>query len=131
MPDIAFELKGIRVVEHASPLFLLGADIMRGGRAVGWNFAGIRATTVGPAQVQGSLEFQEMDREERSRSAPLVYCPAVGTERFSSTMLGTMAGGQVSMVIGGGEPSPAAPQCVQRVSTRAHSGQVMEVVCKF
>ena len=32
---VSWELSGIRVVEHGCPLFLLGADVMRGGRVPG------------------------------------------------------------------------------------------------
>ena len=74
--------------------------------------------------MNGSVEFEEMGGVQWSRSTPLVYCPAVGTERFSSTMLGTMSGGQVGMVVGG-EPASKAPQCVWRGYAHADSGQVV------
>ena len=71
--------------------------------------------------MNGLVEFKEMGGAQQSRSAPLVYCPAEGMERFSSTMLGTMSGGQVGMVVGR-EPASAAPQCVQRGYAWADSG---------
>ena len=51
------------------------------------------------------VEFEELGGAQRLRSAPLVYGPVVGTERFLWTMLGTMSGGQVGMVVGGELPS--------------------------
>ena len=55
---VSWELSGIRVVEHGCPLFLLGADVTRGGHVSGWNFSGIRTHTTGPGQVVGCLEFE-------------------------------------------------------------------------
>ena len=50
-------LTGVRVVEHQSPLLLLGSDLLREGRPDEWNFAGIRQVTVGAGLVEGTLEF--------------------------------------------------------------------------
>ena len=77
--------------------------------------------------MNGLVEFEEMGSAQQSRNTPLVYCPAVGTERFLSTMLGTMSGGQVGMVVGG-EPASAAPQCVRRGYARADLGRVVGIV---
>ena len=90
---VHMELKGIRVVEHQAPLLLLGADVMRGGRISGWNFAGIRTVTTAPGEVKGTLEFAKAGDPEVCHSSVLVYSPAAGTERFQSSMLATLTGG--------------------------------------
>ena len=79
---VDMELKGIRVVEHSAPLLLLGADVIRGGRASGWNFAGIRTVTTAPGEVKGTLEFSKASEPGVTRTSELVYSPAAGTERF-------------------------------------------------
>ena len=48
---VVAQLRGVRVVQHMAPLLLIGCDVLRGGRATGWNYAG----TVCPV-VQGKVE---------------------------------------------------------------------------
>ena len=47
-PNVVFEVRGMRVLDHPHPLFLLGSDILRGGRAgTEWNFEWLANTMVG------------------------------------------------------------------------------------
>ena len=104
---VSWDLQGIRVVEHGCPLFLLGADVMRGGRVTGWNFSGIRTHTPGPGVVTGFLEFEQGDKRA---SAELAFCPAAGGERFTSSMVSAVQGGLVGSLAEGSAVS--APQRV-------------------
>jgi hypothetical protein len=40
--DVSFEVSNVRVLSHPAPLFLIGSDLLRGGRDVNdWNFNGL------------------------------------------------------------------------------------------
>ena len=99
-------LTGVRVVEHQSPLLLLGSDLLRGGRPGEWNFAGIRQTTMGAGMVEGSLEFTK--GEQVFRNSRLVHYPAAGGAKFMSTIYG-QGSGLVAHMLGS---MTAAPQHV-------------------
>lgn len=64
-----------------------------------WNFAGVRARTLGAGRVEGWLEFE---RNGEIRSFRLVHCPAAGGDRFTSSMVSAVNGGQVAHVVDGG-----------------------------
>ena len=83
---VSWELQGIRVVEHRCLLFLLGADVMRGGRVLGWNFLGIRTHTSWPRVVSRFLEFEQ----EKRALVELAFCPATGVEHFTLSMVSTV-----------------------------------------
>lgn len=58
-PKVAFVISGMRVLSHPTPLFLIGADVLCGGRSPpSWNFGGADITTE-PAtgEVQGAFRF--------------------------------------------------------------------------
>ena len=73
-PDVSFQLIGIRVVTHPVPLFLIGADILRGGRGpTSWNFNGLSYHTSMEGKVTGNLVFQKGNAVAQ---CPLAHCPA-------------------------------------------------------
>lgn len=78
--DVTFSLKNVRVLEHPQPLFLLGADILRGGRMhPEWNFSGLTQKTVAGGNVEGELRFERRGSEV---ACPLTFCPSMGNRRF-------------------------------------------------
>ncbi len=51
-------VNNLRVIEHPRPFFLLGADILRGGRPTDqWNFTGLKVVTMKVNEVRASLGF--------------------------------------------------------------------------
>lgn len=59
-PKLYARVANLRVIEHPHPFFLLGADILRGGRpGDSWNFRGLIVTTQGVGQVEAHLEFDQ------------------------------------------------------------------------
>ena len=66
---VAFTLTGMRVIEHPFALFLMGADIMCGGRTEpSWNYEGVTVRTMN-GKVSGSVHFHNGDLTE---AIPLV-----------------------------------------------------------
>ena len=66
---VAFTLTGMRVIEHPFALFLMGADVMCGGRdGPSWNYEGLTIRTE-KGRVTGSVHFRNGDVTE---SIPLV-----------------------------------------------------------
>ena len=56
---VRFQLRGMRVIDHPFPLFLLGADILCGGRKPpGWNYEGVDVITGENGEVSGSIRFR-------------------------------------------------------------------------
>lgn len=90
-------VQGIRVLEHTTPLLLIGSDLLRGGRSKGeWNFGGWVTTTQEDGNVTGQMVFNRGVEEER---CDLTFCPAVGGEQFvSESLVGTAS----SAPVGGG-----------------------------
>ena len=55
---VSFTLTGMRIIDHPFGLFLLGADIMCGGRrAPSWNYTGLKIVTGDNGTVSGSVSF--------------------------------------------------------------------------
>ena len=49
----------MRVIDHPFPLFLIGADVLCGGRkAPSWNYEGISVSTSDSGVVTGSVRFR-------------------------------------------------------------------------
>ncbi len=68
-PKVRFAVTGLKIIQHPCNLFLIGADLLCGGRPAGmWNFNGIHSTTEG-ASCEGSLVFE--------REGTVEYCPLV------------------------------------------------------
>ena len=74
--DVTLELKEIKLIHHAEPLLLIGADVLCGGRD-GWTY---RAMGVGAAG-RGMIIFAN---GKRMVSLPLVNAPILGRPRFVS-----------------------------------------------
>ena len=56
---VAFTLTGMRVISHPFALFLLGADVLCGGRKPpSWNYEGINVCTSDAGVVTGSVRFR-------------------------------------------------------------------------
>ena len=106
---IGFDTDMACIVEHPVPLLLLGADVLKGGRVGGWNFAGIRVVTDEDGVVSGTLEFTQGSRREHGE--PLLHCPRHASERFSSKMVAHMGAAGSAQLLGG-EPD-LAPQLVR------------------
>ena len=61
---IRARIRNLRVIEHPHPFFLLGADVLSGGRQMGqWNFSGIQVKTLAVGEVKAVLTF-EINRKE-------------------------------------------------------------------
>ena len=88
-------LKHVRVVEQIAPMLLIGADLLCGGKVGDWNFAGIRVRTPEAGITEGWLQFE---REGEVRCTRLVHCPAAGGDRFTSSMVNAVNGGQLAHV---------------------------------
>ena len=96
-------LTGVRVVEHQSPLLLLGSDLLRGGQPVEWNFAEICQAMMGAGLVEGSLEFT--NGEQLLRNSRLVHCPASGAAKLTSSIF-SQGSGLVAHMIGSATTAP-------------------------
>ena len=58
-PNVSFTLTGMHIIDHPFVLFLLGADVLCGGRkAPSWNYEGIAVTTDDEGRVSGSVQFR-------------------------------------------------------------------------
>ena len=102
-------LTGVRVVEHQSPLLLLGSDLLRGGQPGEWNFAGICQATMGAGLVEGSLEFTK--GEQLLRNSRLVHCSATGAAIFTSSVFGQGLE-LVAHMLGSATATPQYVQCI-------------------
>jgi hypothetical protein len=68
-------------LEHPVPLFLLGSDVLRGGRpATAWNFNGLTQRTENNTVV-GRMQFEKNGCEV---SCPLLFCPTSEGKRFTT-----------------------------------------------
>lgn len=74
--EVSLELKELKLIHHPEPLFLIGADVLCGGRA-GWTY---RAMGVGAAG-KGMIIFAN---GKRTVSLPLVNAPVLGRPRYVS-----------------------------------------------
>ena len=63
---VSFTLTGMRVINHPFALFLLGADILCGGRkAPSWNYTGVSIVTSPCVKVSGSVGFHDGMKTEK------------------------------------------------------------------
>ena len=63
---VSFTLTGMRVINHPFALFLLGADILYGGRKVpSWKYTGISIVTSPCGKVSGSVSFHNSTKMEK------------------------------------------------------------------
>ena len=57
--QVKFTLTGMRVIEHPFPLFLIGADILCGGKTGNsWNYTGFKLLTKPCGKVVGTVGFE-------------------------------------------------------------------------
>ena len=57
-PGVFAGIQGMRVIKHPHPFCLLGADVLRGGRATGpWDFKGVSLCTPADGVCEGKLQF--------------------------------------------------------------------------
>ena len=73
-----FKLEEICIVEHQVLLFLIGADILKGGYTNDWNFTGFRYCTLGKGKVRRSLEFSH--EKWTTTINNLVHCLVAGSK---------------------------------------------------
>lgn len=53
-----YGITGLKLLRHPSPLFLVGSDILSGGRPRGhWNYAGVTLHTDDEGTVRGRITF--------------------------------------------------------------------------
>lgn len=91
-PKLYARVANLRVIEHPHPFFLLGADILRGGRPEdSWNFRGLIVSTQGVGQVEAHLEF---DQNGERIHVPLPHAPAGGAEPGNQAIAFVGSGGQ-------------------------------------
>ena len=71
---VLFKVNNLRVINHPHPFFLLGADVLRGGRPTDqWNFRSLKVDTLGVNQVRAYMEF---DVKGEILVVPLPHAPA-------------------------------------------------------
>ena len=70
----------VKIIDHADPLFIVGADVLRAGRAPHvWDWRSIGAEPgAGGRGVQGYLMFSKGGSQE---NVPLICAPAAGKPR--------------------------------------------------
>ena len=86
--EVQLKLRELKLIHHAEPLLLIGADVLCGGRA-GWTY---RAMGVGSAG-KGMIIFAN---GKRTVSLPLVNAPMLGHPRYVSPAPATTAATVVS-----------------------------------
>ena len=60
--QVKFTLTCMRVIEHPFPLFLIGADILYGGKmGKSWNYTGFKLLTKPCGKVVGTVGFARVD----------------------------------------------------------------------
>ncbi len=55
--NIAFGIRGLKLIHHPHPLLLIGGDVMSAGRRPGINYAGMSVTTHDDGRVEGTIQF--------------------------------------------------------------------------
>lgn len=57
-PGVTYGIRGLKLINHPHPLFLIGSDVLSGGRGDGqWNYAGVVLETSAAGDVTGRLCF--------------------------------------------------------------------------
>ena len=88
-PGVIFGIRGLRLVSHPYPLFLLESDLLSGGRPKGqWNWRGVEAVTGDEGVVTGHIKFE---KDGAIVEEPLVNVP---------TARGSHSAGTIGMVAG-------------------------------
>ena len=86
---VTYGIRGLRLVAHPHPLFLLGGDLLSGGRPKGqWNWKGVEVNTDEQGLVTGTIRFE---KEGRTAEERLVNVP---------TARGSHSAGTVGLVAG-------------------------------
>ena len=79
---VAFRIWGLRLVDHQHPLFLLGSDILQGGRPPHeWNYAGEDRWTAADGATGGSLKFQG---DGKMVARPYYWVPSARAQPFTN-----------------------------------------------
>lgn len=57
-PGVMYGIQGLKLLRHPSPMFLVGSDVLSGGRPRGqWNYAGVTLHTSDEGVVRGHINF--------------------------------------------------------------------------
>ena len=102
----------MKLIHHAEPLLLIGADVLCGGQ-IGWTY---RAMGVG-AGGKGMIIFTN---GKRTVSLPLVNAPMLGRLRF---VLPPPAATHAATTTAGTVPHRAAPEQIAFIRALAHRGR--------
>ena len=102
----------MKLIHHAEPLLLIGADVLCGGR-IGWTY---RAMGVG-AGGKGIIIFAN---GKRTVSLPLVTTPVFGRPQFVSPLPATA---HTATTTAGAVPHRAAPEQIALIHALACGGR--------
>ena len=107
--QVKFTLTGMRVIEHPFPLFLIGADILCGGKKEGsWNYTGCRLKTMPCGRVDGTVGFT---RKLSSGAVEEEDCTLAQAATPRTVRDGGGLGSVASTFVAGTfRPQPKAPQ---------------------
>ena len=112
--DVWVELREMKLIHHAKPLLLIGADVLCGGR-VGWTY---RAMGVG-AGGKGMIIFTN---GKCTVSLPLVNAPVLGRPRFVSPL---PAATHAATTTAGAVPHRAAPKQITFICALARRSRCL------
>lgn len=100
-PGVVYGIQGLKLLRHPTPMFLVGSDILSGGRTQDqWNYAGVTLRTDAVGTVRGRINFH---RGEEDASEALVNVPnASGSHAAGTRSIGLIA------------PPTAGGQCLRR-----------------
>lgn len=88
---VKFGITGLKIIDHPSPLLLIGSDVLSGGRPVdSWNFTGIKLATSMDGVVTGNLCFA---KAAELREAELVNVPTAKGSHAQGTSALNMING--------------------------------------
>lgn len=102
--EVVFSLRGLKLIRHPHPLFLVGSDVLSGGRGSGqWNYSGVALDTSDTGDVTGKLCFTRDGVRVEER---LVNVPTAKGSHSAGTKSVSMVG-----LVGG---PPSGGQCLWR-----------------
>ena len=102
----------MKLIHHAEPLLLIGADVLCGGR-IGWTYRAMGVGTGG----KGMIIFAN---GKRTVLLPLVNAPVLGRPRFVSPPPATT---HASNTTAGAVPHRAAPEKIAFIRALARRGR--------
>ncbi len=82
----------IKLIESNNPVVLLDADVLAGGRACGWDFAGIPIEVDSKGNSVGWITFRSCDKKSTSRArlvnVPQIqpHVPPLGSQPIATTV---------------------------------------------